>query len=236
MVRADEARVLAGYLGIIARNVSLLPINYESWHHMPDSNKNHVVGNIKERFTLEVSDNYVKKALARKWRDHESTLKKEYFKKNISLEEKLLNDRERVGTTSRQKQKFTNTVGSKSFACVADDDELSSGQKVGRLLLFDITHRKKDGSPMTTEVAKIMMQASTVEQIAQLKVEVASREAEAKRKYDELQLQLKVEATAREVKAAAMATEETRKYDELQLQLQNMMKLFQQNQSQNLPS
>ncbi|MFQ6651296.1 hypothetical protein Gotur_023653 [Gossypium turneri] len=44
-----------------------------------------------EKFTLEVSDNYVKKALAKKWRDHKSTLKKEYFKKNISLEEKLRN-------------------------------------------------------------------------------------------------------------------------------------------------
>ncbi|MFQ6622629.1 hypothetical protein Gotur_003028 [Gossypium turneri] len=32
-------------------------------------------------------------------------------------------DRERVGTTSRQKQKFTHTAGSKSFACVADDAE-----------------------------------------------------------------------------------------------------------------
>ncbi|KAK5819877.1 hypothetical protein PVK06_024908 [Gossypium arboreum] len=44
----SEARVLAGYLGIIARNVNLLPINYESWHHMPDSNKNHALDNIKE--------------------------------------------------------------------------------------------------------------------------------------------------------------------------------------------
>ncbi|MFQ6669297.1 hypothetical protein Gotur_034605 [Gossypium turneri] len=33
----------------------------------------------------------MKKALAKKWRDHKSTLKKEYFKKNISLEEKLQN-------------------------------------------------------------------------------------------------------------------------------------------------
>ncbi|MFQ6644794.1 hypothetical protein Gotur_020378, partial [Gossypium turneri] len=63
---------------------------------------------------------------------------------------------ERVGTTSRQKQKFTHIVGSKSFGCVVDDEELSFGQKVGRLQLFDITHRKKDGSPMTTEAAEIM--------------------------------------------------------------------------------
>ncbi|MFQ6648481.1 hypothetical protein Gotur_021434, partial [Gossypium turneri] len=53
------------------------------------------------------------------------------------------------------------------------------------------------------------MQASIVEQIAQLKSEAASREAEAQRKYEELQLQLKAEVAAREVEAS-------RKYDELQ--------------------
>ncbi|MFQ6667096.1 hypothetical protein Gotur_033228, partial [Gossypium turneri] len=148
----------------------------------------------------------------------------------------------------RQKQKFTRIAGSKSFACVADDKELSSGQKVRRFQLFDITHRKKDGSPMSTEIAEIMeklkdkrveyeaiassdssinlddidyqiiievlgpkrlrdqmaqMQVSIVKQIAQLKVEAASREVDA-----------------------------TRKYDELQLQLQNMIKMFKRNQSQ----
>ncbi|MBA0630795.1 hypothetical protein Godav_002856, partial [Gossypium davidsonii] len=84
-----ETRLLAGYLGIIAQNTNLLPINYESWHHMSDSNKNQALGNIKERFVLEVSDNHVKKALGKKWKDRKSTLNKEYFKKNISLEEKL---------------------------------------------------------------------------------------------------------------------------------------------------
>ncbi|MFQ6661239.1 hypothetical protein Gotur_029463 [Gossypium turneri] len=44
----------------------MLPINYESWHQMPDSNKNEDLDNIKERFALEVSDNYVKKALGKR--------------------------------------------------------------------------------------------------------------------------------------------------------------------------
>ncbi|KHG23919.1 Membrane protein [Gossypium arboreum] len=42
------------------------------------------------------------------------------------------------------------------------------------------------------------MQASTVEQIAQLKAEAASRKEKAQRKYNKLQLQLKAEAAARE--------------------------------------
>ncbi|KAK5795039.1 hypothetical protein PVK06_036293 [Gossypium arboreum] len=77
----SEARLLAGYLGIIARNTNMFPINYKSWHHMPNSNKNQALDNIKE---------------------------------------------------------------------------VSSGQKVGRLQLFEITHRKKDGSPMTSEAGEIM--------------------------------------------------------------------------------
>ncbi|KAK5825259.1 hypothetical protein PVK06_020073 [Gossypium arboreum] len=35
-------------------------------------------------------------------------------------------------------------------------EEVSSGQKVGRLQLFEITHRKKDGSPMISEAGEIM--------------------------------------------------------------------------------
>ncbi|KHG24604.1 Cytosolic Fe-S cluster assembly factor NUBP2 [Gossypium arboreum] len=126
----------------------MLPINYESWHQMPDSNKNQALDNIK----ILISRRHWEK----KWRDHKSTLKKKYFKKDISLKEKLLNvppgmlryqwedavrfwnskkgeDHERVGTSSRQKQKFMHTAGSKSFACVAEAKELSSCQKVGHL-------------------------------------------------------------------------------------------------------
>ncbi|MFQ6670619.1 hypothetical protein Gotur_035459 [Gossypium turneri] len=63
----------------------MLPINYESWHQMPYSNKNQALDSIK------VSDTYVKKALGKRWRDHKSTLKKDYCKKKTTLEEKLQN-------------------------------------------------------------------------------------------------------------------------------------------------
>ncbi|XP_052885259.1 uncharacterized protein LOC128293781 [Gossypium arboreum] len=113
-------------------------------------------------------------------------------------------DRERVGTSSRQKQKFTHTAGSKSFACVAQAEEASSGQKVGRLQLLDITHEKKMElrchlrlqklcqSQVKFEVKRsiVQIQASTDEQISQLRAEGAAREAEQNRKYNELQQQL----------------------------------------------
>ncbi|MFQ6634465.1 hypothetical protein Gotur_011499 [Gossypium turneri] len=126
----------------------MLPINYESWHHMPDSNKNQALDNIKERFDLEVSDNHVKKGLGKKWKDHKSTLKKEYFKKNISLEEKLRNVP--LGMLRYQWEDIVRFWNSEK------GEELSSGQKVGRFQLFDNTHRKKDGSPITTEAVEII--------------------------------------------------------------------------------
>ncbi|MFQ6649742.1 hypothetical protein Gotur_023585 [Gossypium turneri] len=45
----SKALLLVGYLGIIARNANMLPINYESWHQMPDGNKNQALENIKCR-------------------------------------------------------------------------------------------------------------------------------------------------------------------------------------------
>ncbi|KAL1156856.1 hypothetical protein V6Z11_A08G116700 [Gossypium hirsutum] len=116
---------------------------------MPDSNKNQALSNIKERFALEVSDAYIKKALGKKWRDHKSILKKEYFKKPISLEQKLQNVP--PGMLRYQWEDAVRFWNSKK------GEEASSGQKVGRLQLFDITHRKKDGTPMTSEAAEIMI-------------------------------------------------------------------------------
>ncbi|KHG30260.1 DNA-directed RNA polymerase subunit beta'' [Gossypium arboreum] len=136
----SEARLLAGYLGIIARNTNMFPINYKSWHHMPNSNKNQALDNIK------VSDDYIKKVLGKKWRDHKSTLKKEYFKKDIRVEEKLQNVPSGMLRTLSELEQ-----------AAAEAEEVSSGQKVGRLQLFEITHRKKDGSPMTSEAGEIMV-------------------------------------------------------------------------------
>ncbi|KAK5824734.1 hypothetical protein PVK06_019517 [Gossypium arboreum] len=227
------------------------------------------------------------------------------FQSNVKF---LLHDRERVGTRSRQKQKFMHTVESKSFASVAEAEEVSSGQKVGCLQLFEITHRKKDGSPMTSEAGQIMeklkekkaeyeviasidssvnlenidnkiitevlgperngrvrFQGSGVtptqyfgsgsqqympsrsqvqaevqrlrDQRAQIQASTVEQIVEVERKYEELQQQLRADATAREAtvaareaEAAAMAAEQSRKYDKLQLQLQHMMKMFQQSQ------
>ncbi|MFQ6631387.1 hypothetical protein Gotur_008692 [Gossypium turneri] len=175
-----EARLLAEYLGIIARNANMLPINYESWHHMLDSNKNQALDNIKERFALEVSDNYVKKALGKKWGDHKSALKKEYFKKNISLKEKLRNvpsgmlryqweDAVRFWNSKKGEEKLKDKKT--EYELIASSDSC--------VILDDIDNRI---------IIEVLGLESTVEQIAQHKEEAALREVDAQRKYEELQL------------------------------------------------
>ncbi|KAK5845228.1 hypothetical protein PVK06_001390 [Gossypium arboreum] len=199
----SEARLLADYLGILARNGNMLPINYESWHHMSDSNKNQALANIK--------------------------------------------DRERVGTSSREKQKFTHTARSRSFASVAEAEEVKSGQKVGLLQLFEITHRKKDGSPMTSEAGEIMEKLkekkAKYEAIASSDSSVNLENIDNRiitevlgpERYGQQQLRTKAEereaaAAVREAEARAMVAEQSKKYDDLQLQLQQMMHMFQQSQ------
>ncbi|KAK5785171.1 hypothetical protein PVK06_039723 [Gossypium arboreum] len=119
--------------------------------------------NFEERFALEVSDDYMKKALGKKWRDYKSTLKKLYFKKDISLEEKLRNvppgmlrTVNELEQAAGKNKNLVHTTGSRSFASVAEAEEVSSGQKFGCLQLFEITHRKKDESPMTSKAGEIM--------------------------------------------------------------------------------
>ncbi|PPR95697.1 hypothetical protein GOBAR_AA24972 [Gossypium barbadense] len=115
-----------------------------------------------------------------------------------------------------------------------EDAEVKSGQKVGCLQLFGITHKKKDGYPMTSEAGEIMEKlkekkaeyeaiASTdssvnlenihnriiTEVLGPERVEAAEREAATAAR--------EAEARAKEAEGAPMAVEQRKKYDDLQL-------------------
>ncbi|KAL4317864.1 hypothetical protein GQ457_18G013130 [Hibiscus cannabinus] len=46
---------------------------------------------------------------------------------------------------------------SKSFAHIANEHEITYGSSVGRIQLFDIIHTRKDGFPITSEAAEIIV-------------------------------------------------------------------------------
>ncbi|XP_038997321.1 uncharacterized protein LOC120122172 [Hibiscus syriacus] len=118
-----EARVLSCYLGIIARNASLLPINYESWREMPNSNKIQVVDCIKVIISLKEMER------------SQEFLKKNYFKNNLNLEEKLQNI-----PSGMLRYQWEDTV---RFWSSKKGKEITSGNRVGRIKLFEMTHTKK---------------------------------------------------------------------------------------------
>ncbi|KAK5776919.1 hypothetical protein PVK06_044884 [Gossypium arboreum] len=57
---------------------------------------------------------------------------------------------------SEQKTVIGSSNVSETLDEPAEFKEVSSGQKVGRLQLFEITHKKKDGSVVTSKVGQIM--------------------------------------------------------------------------------
>ncbi|PPS01068.1 hypothetical protein GOBAR_AA19593 [Gossypium barbadense] len=219
----SEARRLAGYLGIISQNANMLPINYESWHHMPDSNKNQALDNIKKDISLE-----------EKLRDVPPGMLRYQWKDAVRFwNSKKRKDRERVGTSSRQKQKFTHTAGSRSFASVAEAEEKLKEKKAeyevmastdSSINLENIDNRiinevlgperygrqyMPSGSQAQAEVQKLR------DQISQMQVTTVEQIVEVQRKYEELQQQLRAEAAEREAAAAAREAEQSRKYDKL---------------------
>ncbi|KAL1178464.1 hypothetical protein V6Z11_A03G099200 [Gossypium hirsutum] len=224
---------------------------------MPDSNKNQALANIKERFALEVSDDYIKKALGKKWRDNKSTLKKQYFKKDISLEEKLRNEK-----LKEKKAKYEAIASTDSSVNLENIDnriitEVLGPERYGRVRFqgSGVTPTQyfgsgsqqymPSGSQAQAEVQRLrdqmaQMQANTVEQIAevqqkykelqqQLRAEAAKREAAAAAREAAAAVR-EAEVRPREAEATAMAAEQSKKYNDLQLQLQQMMQMLQQSQ------
>ncbi|KAK5771038.1 hypothetical protein PVK06_047211 [Gossypium arboreum] len=187
----------------------MLSINYESWHHMPNNKKNQALDNIKERFSSEVSDDYIKKALGKKWRDHKSTLKKQYFKKDISLEEKLskcpagnAEDHERIGTSNRKKQKSTYMTGSRSFAFVAEAEEKLK-EKKAKYEAIASTDSFVNLENIDNRIITAVLGPERYGRIAQMQTSIVEQIAEVQRKYEELQQELKAEAAEREVASTA---------------------------------
>ncbi|KAG8497123.1 hypothetical protein CXB51_008275 [Gossypium anomalum] len=201
-----EARLLAGYLDIIARNANMLPINYKSWHHMPDSNKNQGLNNIKERFALEVSDDYIKKASA-----FEITHRKKDGSPMTSEAGEIM---EKLKEKKAEYEAIASTDSSVNIENIDNriitEIWVLKGYGVTSTQYFGSNSQQymPSGSQAQAEVQRLrdqiaQMQASTVEQIA-----------EVQRKYEELQQQHRTDAAAREAatavreaKASAMAAE-----------------------------
>ncbi|MFQ6659268.1 hypothetical protein Gotur_028217, partial [Gossypium turneri] len=105
------------------------------------------------------------------------------------------------------------------YEAIASSDSSIHLEDIDNWIITEVLGPKRYGRAQA-EVQRLK------DQMAQMQVTTV----EVQRKYEELQLQLKAEAAAREAEAAAREAEQSRKYNKLQQQLQNMMKMFQQSQ------
>ncbi|XP_058071421.1 uncharacterized protein LOC131220632 [Magnolia sinica] len=76
------------WLGILSRNGRLAPIDHDSWHHVPLSNKNEIWNEVKIKWNIdEERRNWVMKSIRASWKEWKKRLKKEHYKRYLTNEE-----------------------------------------------------------------------------------------------------------------------------------------------------
>nr|CAD1817944.1 unnamed protein product [Ananas comosus var. bracteatus] len=168
----QSRRVLASFLGIVARNANLTPLHIPDWRAFPMKEKRNILKLVKSKFSiLTRGEKWVLRSLGKKWKDYKCQLKSEYYLKYKNVDDLLENRPERVPrdqwTTlvsfwnsekvkrkeSRKswKTKMPHTAGSKSFARLTAE-KTKDGAEPSRVHIFIETHKpRKDGRPIDNE-------------------------------------------------------------------------------------
>nr|CAD1838578.1 unnamed protein product [Ananas comosus var. bracteatus] len=170
-----EGRVLASFLGIVARNANLTPLHIPDWRSFPMKEKKNILKLVKSKFSIPTrGEKWVLRSLGKKWKDYKCHLKSEYYLKYKNVDDLLENRPERVprdqwttlvsfwnsekvkkrsekNRENRGKQKMPHTAGSKSFARLTAE-KTKDGAEPSRAHIFIETHKpRKDGRPIDNE-------------------------------------------------------------------------------------
>ncbi|KAL5133681.1 hypothetical protein HKD37_03G006971 [Glycine soja] len=175
-----EGRKLASFLGIIARNPELAPLNIDDWRCFDKEEKNKLVDLVRKKFSIpERGVEFVKKSLGKKWKDYKCDLRSMYFTKYktkhtllkhrpnhiprdqwIGLVSYWVSDkgkrRSQANKSNRAKQKMPHTGGSKSIGTLMNE-KAKDGIEPTRAEVFILTHKeRKDGRPLDAESIKTL--------------------------------------------------------------------------------
>ncbi|XP_057417491.1 uncharacterized protein LOC130711771 isoform X2 [Lotus japonicus] len=173
-----EGRKLASFLGIIARNPQLTPLNIKDWRAFDKNEKNKLVELVRKKFSIpKHGEEFVKKSLGKKWKDYKCDLKNMYmtmYKTRYNLLKNRPNHipsdqwtdlvsywlsdkakkRSQANKSNRTKQIMPHTGGSKSIGTLMDE-KAKDGIEPTLAEVFMLTHKKrKDGRPLDEESAK----------------------------------------------------------------------------------
>ncbi|KAK9094641.1 hypothetical protein Scep_026110 [Stephania cephalantha] len=180
--------ILGGWLGTVARKTEFCSIEWTDWRLMPKDKKQILISLSKKYF--EIPDDararkWILESIARKWKDYKFELKAKYFKAGktrVEIEQlvpvgvfpgqwkslvqywfsdksKLLSEK---GRAARAHYKTPHTAGSKSFARMRHEYEMTKGKKPERFEFFSITHKRKDGNFINEEAQGLAEKANNI--------------------------------------------------------------------------
>ncbi|KAL7238004.1 hypothetical protein ACSBR2_004161 [Camellia fascicularis] len=178
-----EAPKLTNFLGTIARNGHMAPLNYVEWRALPDEIKEKMWQQVQSKFEIDPkSKSWVLKSIGKKWKDWKAELKASRYnthkideKRLADCDERVVPDQWRIlisfwnskeakersvtNKASRAQQKITHTTGRKSFAQVREEQRVKRPDKEpSRAELFILTRTRKDGQPVNKESSVLISQ------------------------------------------------------------------------------
>ncbi|XP_057494441.1 uncharacterized protein LOC130779700 isoform X2 [Actinidia eriantha] len=179
-----EAPKLINFLGTIARDGHLSPLNYVHWRAVPDENKEKMWQKVQSKFEIgPTSESWVLKSIGNKWKNWKANLKAYHYTPHKTDEARLADRDERVlpdqwrilisfwnskeakersvkNKANRSHLKINHAAGSKSFARVREEQRAKrpDGKEPSRAELFIATRTRKDGQPVDEASSAIISQ------------------------------------------------------------------------------
>ncbi|WCJ18491.1 DNA-binding bromodomain-containing protein [Euphorbia peplus] len=174
-----EASKLASFLGTLARDGKMAPLNYLDWSAMPESVKENLWKFVQTKFDIDpLCKNWFLKSIAAKWRNWKAKLKADHYNPHTTDEERLRDCNKRIypdqwaalvahwndeavqlramkNKANRAKQKSAHVSGSKSFARIREEEQAKrDGKELTRSELYILTRTRKDGLPVNDTAAE----------------------------------------------------------------------------------
>ncbi|XP_052194420.1 uncharacterized protein LOC127802577 isoform X2 [Diospyros lotus] len=179
-----EAPKLTNFLGTIARNGHMAPLNYIDWRALPDENKEKMWQQVQSKFDIDPkSKSWILKSIGTKWRNWKANLKVVHYDLHETNEERLADcdarvlpdqwrilvsfwnskeaqDRSVTNKANRRRQKLSHTTGTKSFARIREEqrEKRPDGKELSQAELFILTRTRKDGQPVNEASSSIISQ------------------------------------------------------------------------------
>ncbi|PIN12401.1 hypothetical protein CDL12_14993 [Handroanthus impetiginosus] len=176
----DAGGLLGQFLGHVACKPDNFPISYEKWPKVPSANKEHVWNHvIKKKFVVNngMNKKYILSSLGKKWKDNRAELYNAYYDPTANWETNIQNHPKHVprdqwagilsyrtrqatkdmckrNIENRRKQKVPHTLGSKTIAKKKHETETEHGRPCSRAEMWNIAHKKKNGSFVNEEAKK----------------------------------------------------------------------------------